>query len=99
MTIPTDTTSALPQCPQHPEFYIAVGGQCPVCGWPVAGSNNEPPGITRRDLMDAIDDLWSCIGGNDIATLQDRTIEVAQAVHTRLWPHHRAEEVAQSESQ
>jgi hypothetical protein len=40
---------------------------------------------TERDLREALDDLWGCIGKAEIANLQPETVRVAQANHERLW--------------
>jgi hypothetical protein len=41
-----DTQGDLPNCPEHPQFFIASGGVCPECSWnPEAdkgGSKKEP---------------------------------------------------------
>jgi hypothetical protein len=50
-----------------------------------------------RKMYDAIDDLWSCIGAEEILHLQPDTIVLAQAVHEIVW-HRQQEEVAHSES-
>lgn len=40
---------------------------------------------TETELREAIDDLWGCIGINEVLKLQPKTLLVGREVHDSIW--------------
>lgn len=72
----------LPQCPHHPQYYLAPGGECPQCAWTPSISVDRD---ALRGLYEAVDDLWGVIEAEQMLALQPETIDIAKGIHQILW--------------